>query len=478
MAAHSLLDTVREFVAEHDLLEGVSRVVVGVSGGVDSMALLDVLRRLGREVYAVHLNYQLREAASGDAEFVRQWCESQSPPIPLDVTRADAQARADRQDESLQEAARRLRYARFAEVAQQVGAQAVAVGHHRDDQAETVLLHLVRGSGPEGLAGMPPSRPLREAPTIPLIRPLLPVRRAAITTYAEAEDIPWREDATNESHAYRRGVVRSEILPLLNQHFPGATESMARSADLMRRYVEATVEPILKSTVDAAFASTPSGGGRLHDTVLRDLPRIWQQRLVLEALKRALPEAPQTQAVAQEVTGLFSAQVGARVELGGGAVWRTRDGLRFVPSAAAPETLPPTPLPWGTVVDLPAGRLAAEHLDAAPESLSAGAPQTVIADADALPAKLVVRSWRAGDRLQPLGMQGTKLVSDLLTDRRVPPHERDAVYVLTDADATERIVWVVGHRLDHRVRVRPSTQQFAKFTFCPRENRAAAYQSP
>lgn len=359
-----------------------------------------------------------------------------------------------------------LRYEALADHAADINAAAVATGHHRDDQTETVLLNLLRGSGPEGLAGMPPSRSLTAEADLPLVRPLLGVSRSEIQAYAEEHGIPWRDDPSNRDLSYDRVVVRTELLPLIEEHFDGASATVARAARLMREYVDHTVTPALEERLKQCYVDRKAGGALQLDP-LRTEPAVWRRRLILAALERALPEAPQTAAFAREVAGLIDAQVGRRVETGSGTIWRERETLCFVPAAAAPDPVwPPIPVPWGEDVPLPGGTLRIDPLDTVPASLDAGSSNVEYVDADRLVDPLAVRTWREGDRFQPLGLDGTKLVGDLLTDAQVPPHRRPGVYVLT---TDEHPAWVVGHRLDHRMRVRPSTDRVARLTWDPGE---------
>jgi len=462
--AHALIDTVAAFSEQHALLNE-EPVLVAVSGGADSMTCLSVLRQLGVDVHAFHANYGLRKGAEKDEALVADWCAGQQPPVPLRTVSVDAKARAAARDESLQEAARRLRYDALADHAAEIEASAVATGHHRDDQAETLLLNLLRGSGPEGLAGMRPARPLQAAPSVSLVRPLLKVSRDDIEAYAEATDLPWRTDPTNRSLDYDRGVLRTEILPRLESHFEGATETLARSAGLMQEYVDQALRPALQQRMNRVYTDCDPGGA-LSVEALQEAPPVWRRRLLLEALRRTLPAAPYSRAVGEELEALVDAQVGARVELGSGTIWRERDRVRFVPNAAVPAPQSPTPVEWETPVSIPQGELWVEHCGERPASLDAGTPRVVYADAGRLGTALTVRPWASGDRIQPLGLDGTKPVSDLLTDNQVPPHKRSRVSVLC-SDA--RIAWVVGYRLDHRVRVRPDTDRVARLVLRPRE---------
>jgi len=471
--APALLETVTAYIERHALMEDDGPVLVAVSGGVDSMTCLSVLCRIRKEVHAAHVNYGLRDGSDADEALVRRWCRAQSPEVPLSVMALDAEKRAAAEDESLQEAARRLRYDALAERAAEIGASAVATGHHRDDQAETLLLHLVRGCGPEGLAGMRPERPLAADPSISLVRPLLGVRRSTIEAYAEATGLPWRTDPTNRSSKYDRGVIRTEILPRLEAEFEGATTALARSAQLMRDYVDQTLRPDLEQRMGQAYTECADGGA-LDLTPLDDASPVWRRRVLLAALRRALPGAPYSRALAEELDALVDAQVGRRLEVGEGIVWRERGRLRFVPNDAVPEPCPPTPVAWGKTVSVPQGELRVERCGGRPASLDPGTPHIAYADADRLGEDLTVRTWADGDSFRPLGLHGSKLVADLLTDAQVPPHERAGIGVLCTDD---HIAWVVGHRLDHRVRVRPETDRVARLVLRPREKPSDNCQS-
>jgi len=469
--ADAFLDTVARFVDRHTLLAQGAPVLVGVSGGVDSMVCLDTLRRLGYDVAALHVNYGLREGADADEDLVCQWCEEHS--VSLTVREVDVAARAE--GESLQALARELRYGALAMSARDQEISAVATGHHRDDQAETVLLNLVRGTGPEGLAGMPPSRPLQlpdaDEGRLRLVRPLLVVSRSEIEHRADRLGIPWRTDPTNRDPSYDRAAVRTSILPRLNERFDGASRNIARAASLMREYVEETVTPALDDRMDHCF-STCEEGGWVDRAAVIDQPSVWRRRLLLEALDRTLPEAARTYAMATQLERLVEAQVGARVDVTGGAVWRERGGLRFLPASAVPEPVSPHPVPWGEKVSVAHGTLRVDPREEEPDEPFSDSRYEEYVDLGRLRDPLTVRTWRDGDRFQPLGMAGTKLVSDLLTDAQVPSHRRHAVCVLT---TDQRIAWVIGHRLDHRVRVRSSTEQVARLTWDPRNREKAPH---
>jgi len=453
------------FISEHRLIEPEAGVVVGVSGGLDSVVLLHMLQKLRYDVRAAHVNYRLRGAASDDDEaFVRACCRRLGVPIMAEA--CNAEDYAAEHGCSIQEAARDLRYAFFARVAAGAGARYVAVAHHQDDQAETVLLHLFRGAGLEGVAGMPLQRPLEPSSRIMLVRPFLGVRRAVLAAYAEAEGLTWREDESNRSMKYQRNVLRSAVLPLLESYFGASVrENIARSASLVRAYVDDTFHQTLEDHF-ALAAQGDTDGGRLDLDALRLLAPVWRRRILLEALKRWLPAAPRHAALARQVDALFEAQVGRRVVVGGGTVWRERGYLRFVLEDGINAGMYDHALVHpGETLNLNTGTLAVEAVPERPARLDAGAPGCVLVDADRLTFPLTVRRWQPGDRFRPLGMAGTKKVSDFLTDEKIPAHQRATIRVLLSGD---EIVWVVGLRPAHGVRVRAGTERFVKITYIPR----------
>lgn len=464
-ASLNLEQRVHQYCESHQLLERGTHVLVGISGGVDSVVLLHLLKRLGYHTHAVHVNYQLRgEASDADEALLRAYCDALN--VPLAVERVDTLGYVKTHQKSLQEAARDIRYAFFERRASELGGKTIAVAHHLDDQVETVLLQLFRGSGPEGLQGMRPKRPLSPESDISVVRPLLSLRRSEILDYARREQLAWNEDETNESQKYRRSAIRQQILPLIEEHFgKGSVANVARSANLLREYVEHPFNKELRTHLTASMESSPTGGV-LNLNYLSGLPSVWQHRVILEALRCWLPGTPQHAKVAMHVASLIEAQPGRCVAFQQGTVWREREGLAFVQTEKQGSSFdgerqilePEKPL----VLD--EGILLFERLEMPPTKLDAGTSNVIFVDAGRVLLPLSVRYWQKGDRFRPFGMKGHKKVSDLLTDEKVPPHLKSKVLVV---EADQELVWVVGHRLSHEARVRPGTEQFAKISFIP-----------
>ena len=454
-----VLHHVTKRITQHQWLAPAGRVLVGVSGGVDSVVLLAVLKRLGYAPEGAHMNHRLRGAAAEeDAAFVQRLCDALA--VPLHLETIDTAAYAEAHNQTIQEAARTCRYDFFARIAETEALAYVAVAHHLDDQAETVLLNLLRGTGLEGLAGMPVQRALGPESRATLIRPLLDLRQAEILAYAREAGLTWRDDASNQSFKYKRNVLRLEVLPLLEQHFGAAASvNIVRAARLVRGYVEDTFRQDLAAHFE--HIARPD----VHQLDLEGLcglTSLWRQRLILEAFQRWMPEAPRHAALAGEVEALLNAQPGRRMVLKQGTVWRARDGLVFSAAEAAAASQGRVPVHPNRSVALGAGRLQVDLLDGRPPRHRSDVPSIEIVDADVLDFPLMARRWQPGDRFQPLGMAGSKKISDFLTDAKVPVHRRDEVWVLHSRD---EIVWVIGLRLADCVRVQGTTTRFAKFTY-------------
>ncbi|MGH2348202.1 MAG: tRNA lysidine(34) synthetase TilS [bacterium] len=283
-----VVQRVRQALRREQMVSGGEAVVVATSGGPDSMALLHVLRRLrdefGLRLHAVHVDHGLHRASRAHAQFVQQAARQWG--IPVSVRRVNARGHAQRKRLTLEEAARALRYTALAGVARRAGATHIAIGHTADDQAETVLLWLLRGARADGLAGMPATRPHDE---LRVIRPLLSVRRDEIVEYLKTEGVRWRSDPTNRSRAPLRNRIRQDLLPHLAGYNPGI------KAVLQRLAVQVADDAALLERLadEAADAMIRRRGGRGGGQVTIDLPRFralpvsLQRRVAHRALRKA-----------------------------------------------------------------------------------------------------------------------------------------------------------------------------------------------
>lgn len=462
--ATPLIERIGAFIEANELIPAHARVIAGVSGGVDSVVLLHALHHLGFSVVVAHVNYQLRgKDADADETYVRELGAKLGTPVR--VARFHTESYAREQGQSIQEAAREIRYRFYQTLATELDVQYVAVGHHLDDQVETVLLNLFRGSGPDGLAGMSPSRTLTPGNSVRVVRPLLGVRRTEIEAYARSVNLDWRTDVTNTSLKYRRSAIREIILPEIERHFgKAARDNIGRASDLIRAYLEHTMNPV-RDLHWKASARELHDGGTLNLEYLKGLPPVWRKSLILHALDRWLPDAPRTSALAEEIELLLDAQPGRRLVLNQGTVWRDRKQLVFIRDREAREQ-PPLPLsvPLGETITIPGGKLKIELVEHRPAHLDEGAPLTMHVDADRLEFPLLLDRWKPGDRFLPLGMRHAKKVSDYLTDVKIPSHRRDDILVLRSRG---EIVLILGQRLADNYRIRDDTRRIAKITYIP-----------
>jgi len=464
----SLYSDVRNLIRGHALLEDVRTLVVAVSGGADSVCLCDLLVRMvergdvAASLHVAHLNHALRGAESdADERFARKLAEARG--LPITVERRDVAARRAEGGGSLEAIARHERYAFLAAVAQDTGAEAVAVGHNADDQAETILHHLLRGAGLRGLRGMPLARPLAPGSAVRLLRPLLRTRRGQILDWLAREALPFREDASNRDETLLRNRIRHRLLPLLESEYsPGVREALLRLAG--------AAADAYHFLVDAADAVAPGcvSGTALDLERFRHVPNALRPLLIDRAVAAADPRAPQLAAAHYEAVMELTHErtTGAQAPLPGGLVAvRERGRIRVErpsPEGPAVDAAPALCVPIAVPGDTHAPGVTVRTTVHDHEGFDLGAFTATKSrdeealDADALLGPLELRPRREGDRFQPLGCPGRKKIGDFLTDAKVPQQERKRVLVVT---AGGEPIWVVGHRIDERVKVTPTTRQ-------------------
>ena len=431
------------------------RLLVAFSGGADSTALLLACKALhtkrGLLAAAAHFNHRLRGADSDeDALFAETLCRETG--VECVTGSADVAAHRNREQISLEEAARELRYEFLARAVAERDAQAVATGHTLDDQAETVLLHLVRGSGLAGLAGMRPSHVLQSAgatPALRVARPMLGLRHADAERFCAEHGVEPRLDRSNADPRHPRNRLRHVVLPELATINPRAIEAIVRLSSHVRAELD-----LIDRQVDAAWRDVAVGTGgnvRLRRECLRALPEGLLPYILRRLYESATGSTAQLELVhvEQMITAALG-RVGAMVDLPRGL--RMETGYDHV-SLLRPEDdgvpcpYPPSveraPLPVPGRVPLGAGFGLAASLGAAPANLCASSPWVSFLNPAVAGTPLFVRSRRPGDRFQPLGMATPKRLQDFFVDERVPRAWRDRVPLVE----TERgIVWVAGRR--------------------------------
>ncbi|MFM8551456.1 MAG: tRNA lysidine(34) synthetase TilS, partial [Nitrospiraceae bacterium] len=410
------------------LIKSGQRILVSVSGGPDSVALLAVLNELAPALrltlHAAHINYGLRgEESEEDARFVARLCDRFG--IALHDARVDIAQRGitDRRS-SIQERAREVRYLVLERQCLTVGADRIALGHQADDQAETLLMWMLRGAGTSGMAGIPP---IREDL---FIRPLLGISRDTILAYLQSRGLPFRLDSSNATSIYRRNQIRHELLPALKRFNPSVVAGLARQADILRE--ENAYLHQLACDAAARLAQSSDQGVLVDRTGLLALPLTLQRRVLRILVQRLHPrgKGPGFTTIASLLEKVFQGRSGASLAMQGVHASREYATVRFQPKASARRTEEPDrDMPQALILPVPAsliwpltGQLIQTRLG--PPFLSGGKPTSrslVHLDFDRMSMPLTLRSWRPGDAFQPAGMGGrSKKLQDFFSDIKLP----------------------------------------------------------
>jgi len=499
---HSLLRKVEAAIRRHALLRRRQKVAVAVSGGPDSVALLDVLVRLAAKLdlrlSVLHVNHGVRGGESGqDARFVRRLAARYG--LDFHAAKLRFAGKGKGKAEVGEDDLRRKRYEALARLAAEAGARTVALGHHRDDLAETVVMHLLRGSGPAGLGGF---RPKSRMGDLTLVRPLYECSRREILDYCEREGLRWREDRTNRDVRWLRNRIRHELLPMLERRYnPRLRELLAENAVWFREDEAYFENKALELMSEAGGARRPPRAIGLESLEAAEVPvlvrlfRLWTRAI----LGREYP--PSGRVIAALIEIVERPDHRGEVRCGEDVVFFAEDGLlkwKRAPKVAGRPSqaggcgvsisdtgalvfpLPPDgkslSLPGRTEVVSPDGKavLVAEAVRVErrrrPRAFREAFERAVANRADALEqffdadrvrGDLVVRNRRRGDRFHPFGSAGTKKLKDFLIDSKIPRRVRDGVVLVCDE---EEILWVAGVRIGEKARLAPETETILKIT--------------
>lgn len=434
-----ILDTSFPELSNHKLL-------IAVSGGVDSMVLWHLCHHHALDIAIAHVNFNLRGAASNaDEQLVRT--QAQSYDTMLHVHQANTTSYAAKNGLNIQLAAREIRYAFFEELCEEHGYKYVLTAHHQDDQLETFLMHLNRGSGVRGLTAIPARNGL-------LIRPLLKVTRANIVAYATHHQLQWREDASNQKDDYQRNALRHHLIPQVKKQLPQLEQHFSQTVDYLRE-----AQQLIDDEVQ-----------RFRESVTQDHNseysyRIPWQRLVDHAAPMTILHhliEPLGFKNIQQVWELQWASPGKHVQGGSYIAHSKQDCLMIQPGVRQIDEVLTVHIGdhdlWGY------GRLVVEEVlrQEALQAVERGLDKnTCFLCTDAIAGTLQIRPWQKGDRIQPYGMHGSKLVSDLLTDAKVSFIEKEKTLVLEDQ---KNILWVLGHRSSKHHTIHKDSKSILKLT--------------
>lgn len=470
-----VLPDVLKTVKRYNMLQPGDGVVVGVSGGVDSTALLHVLWRLQKEwelrLHIAHLNHGIRgEEAAEDARFVEALGHKLGIPVTIQTLDIPSWAREAVLTE--EEAGRIARYDLYERIANQVKAERIAVGHHGDDQAETMLMNLIRGAGLRGLTGMPPVRGK-------VIRPLIELEKWRLEAYCRWKELPWREDATNLSPAYRRNYIRLKIIPRLERLNPAVVQGLMRTTAILSEDLQ-VLEELSMEAYKRAIAELEPGRITLQLPVLRSLPTALRKRVIDHAygiVSGRSQGLPNTSLESLEACVADEVPTWRQTLPGKTEFFIRNEVLIFARRVKMKQEkeLSPCVLPLGasTMMDELNVLIHTELLTEVPkwwETEASLRPRDawqelgvwwVDMDVASLELPLCVRSRRPGDRFQPLGMTGSKKIQDLFVDEKIPRRQRDQIPCIVDSRG---IVAVVGLHQAHRSRITEKTQQVLRIT--------------
>lgn len=436
-----LHETIAQFLKEHNISSN-DKLLVAVSAGMDSMVLLHALHQLGQPLHVAHVNHSKRAESDEEEIFVQDWCAQRV--IPVSIKRLNPEDMPA--GNNFQDWARQQRYAFFNEVAEKESCDCIATAHHFNDKVETFLGHALRGSGLNGLSS------LREVEAN-IIRPLLGVSHEVLKNYAHKKNLEWREDASNQTDDYQRNRIRHHILPNLDdvsetwqQGIKNTFANLERERTLLLGFINDWAEKNCirnSNTVKinlVALTIIPAPSALLYHLLSeKDSGFNWI----------ALANSP------NDAVGSFYFGKTNRA-------LRDREWLIIAPMGAKEEA--PVEISSDTTHVKHPLQLRLSHVmrdeHTRPEIGIACAktyfnPVDALLDAEKLAFPLILRSWQVGDKFVPLGMKGTKLISDYLIDVKIPRSQKEKTFVLTSGN---EIVWLVGHRINEHYKVGADTQ--------------------
>ena len=458
-----------------------SKILLGVSGGPDSLCLLHLLWKLGMPVVVAHLDHQLRPESAEDAGFVAHFAAELG--LPFSLGREDVQALADRGSISIEEAARTARYSFLFAEAERLGAEAVAVAHTADDQIETVLMHLLRGAGLAGLRGMSyRSLPTQWNNRIPLVRPLLGSWRSQVMAYLEANHLVPLQDSSNQDVRFFRNAIRHQVLPFLEQGQPRLRERLWQMTKTLRDDYT-IVEGVIEQAVQESLIHQGDGYLAFNLQKFRAQPTGVQRGLVRWSINHIRPGLRDIDFLVVEhaITFASAPPRSHQSDLAGGLkifleqeyLWIAAWEANLPPGSFLGNLWPSTPTDSQQTLAIPGKiacgqgwQLSAEReMDgekARRQAWENGDPYTAWLDADVAEVPFTIRTRLPGDRMKPLGMNGLSIkISDLMINNRLPRRARQGWPLVI---AGNEIAWIPGFRLAHPFRVTGATGAGIKLT--------------
>jgi tRNA(Ile)-lysidine synthase len=438
-----LLQKFTGFFRDRNLSLDKSKYLLAASGGIDSVVLCELSRQAGTSFVIAHCNFNLRgEESKRDEIFVRALGEKYG--VEVFVQQFDTPAYAAEQHISIQEAARELRYNWFEELRQQYGFAYTLLAHHADDNIETLLMNFFRGSGLEGLTGMPEQKPEAHC-----LRPMLQMRRAEIEDFAKANKLQWVEDSSNTSNKYTRNFFRNELIPQLKKVFPQVEENLLNN---IHRFQQTAV--LYKQFLnDLKNKICEVKGEEVHIPVLK-LLKYKNTSLIYEIIK----DFGFNERAVDEVLKLAEADSGKYITNGKYRIIRHRKWFIVAPISTTAGTF--VIEKQDELIHFGSQQLRLKFTWQEKFSLDNSLSVAQL-DAKEIQFPLVLRKWKAGDYFYPLGMRKKKKLARFFIDMKLSKTEKEKVWVV---ESHKKIIWVVGYRIDDRFKVTDKTQSILLLT--------------
>ena len=452
MAEQPLFPAFQEFIHNNHLIERGEKIIVSVSGGIDSMVLLHLLctlrERMQIELAIAHFNHQLRGLESdGDEAFVREKAKERS--IECYVETANTEQAADNDKLSIQEVARNLRYEFLVKLRQSIGYHKIVTAHNADDNAETILFNLFRGTGIHGMTGIPIKRNDQL-----IIRPLLFATRARIAAYATEHGIYFREDSSNSTNKYTRNFIRHDLIPMIRENInPNLTAALNKAGELffqLEAYIDSITIELIQTIVEKRSAT---------ELVLKrvefEAQPIFLQEHILRTVSANFCQNDIDFNSTKTMMRIVGGETGGSCSITNEIVfYKNRDHL-ILRHATCVQPFSYT-IEIGKSYEI--GPYTFES-SLEPTAKLVSDPDIEFVDADALGSSLILRSWNNGDWFIPFGANDRKKISDYFIDQKIPVFEKHSIPILT---ADDSVVWICGKRLDDRFKVTLQTKRFLK----------------
>lgn len=444
-----MLKALQHFNKKHALFTtDTDKLLLAVSGGVDSMVMLFLFQQIDVPVAVAHCNFKLRgKDSDGDQKMVKEYCEQHH--IKFLSKTFETQSFAKDQGISIEMAARELRYAWFDQMYQQHEFTKIATAHHSGDALETIIYNLAKGTGINGLIGIKPKRNN-------IIRPLLFTNREKIEAYALENNIPWRTDASNFDNIYHRNRIRNEVLPHLQKINTNLEETILFTLERMRAAADIFQEQV-DEFYQKAIESTSEGININKSTLLNNRHALVFLTEILTHYKFNYHQVRQIENALTGTPGKVFYSKSHQLTIDRKWVFIDQKKNKTKNIYTITDTTQQLEMQDGT---LKVERKARENFTLSRQV------NVAAMDLDKIGFPITVRRWRHGDKFKPLGMQGSKLVSDFLIDHKIPVNLKNEIYLL---ESKNQVVWIVNYRLDDRFKITENTSTILEITFLPHD---------